>query len=366
VYQCEDCGFLQLNTVVDPEFHYRNFRYVTGLSLGLREHFSGLIDGLAAAGQIGPGKLVLDIGSNDGSLLAIVKEHGARVLGIDPAVEIAQEATKAGIPTIGDFFTSARAREMRAQHGAVDVVISNNTIANIENLDDLFFGIRIILNRTGQLIIETQYAIDILEKTLLDVIYHEHISYFSVEPMRRFLLEHGFELFDAERIAPKGGSIRFYAQHAGAGRPRSKGLDQLIAFETGPDGLHQKSTFVAFNARIASIGEKIRRRLERSRLETGRSLAYGSSVGCAALINYFDLAGLIDAIFDDNPLVNFVRSPRGNIPVLGGFQLANEPATDVLVLAWRYGHNIAARHSPFRVRGGRFYTALPDIANIDG
>lgn len=364
VYQCEDCGFLQLNTVVDPEFQYRNFKYVTGISLGLREHFKGLIDGLAAKGEIGPGKFVFDIGSNDGSLLALAKAHGAEVLGIDPARKIAEDATNAGIPTIGDFFTLEKAREIVAKHGHADVVISNNTVANIDDLDDLFDGIATVLAPDGIIIIETQYAVDMIEKTLLDVIYHEHISYFAVSPMRRFLSGKGFELFDAERIEPKGGSIRFHAQRAGAGRPVTDRVCSLIAMEEGENGILARAAFADFNERIARIGGDIRERLRQSRIKTGRALAYGSSVGCAALIHYFELGDVLDAVFDDTPLMNFMRHPGGVIPVLSGSQLANEPATEVLVLAWRYAENIAGRQSAFTASGGRFYRALPDLAYV--
>jgi 2-polyprenyl-3-methyl-5-hydroxy-6-metoxy-1,4-benzoquinol methylase len=364
VFQCEDCGFLQLATIVDPEFQYRNFKYFTGISVGLREHFAGLIDGLAAKGEIGPGKFVFDIGSNDGSLLALAARHGARVLGIDPASRIAEEASRAGIPTIGDFFTAARAKEIVREHGAADVVISNNTVANIDDLDDFFGGIEAVLAPDGVVVVETQYAVDLVDKTLLDVVYHEHISYFAVSPMRRFLAARGFELFDAERIAPKGGSIRFSAQRAGAGRPVDPRVKDLVDAEEGENGILSRAAFEGFNARIATLGAGIRERLQKSRTETGRSLAYGSSVGCAALIHYFGLGEHLDAVFDDTPLVNFMRTPSGPVPVLSGSQLANEPPTDIVVLAWRYAENIAGRQPEFRATGGRFYRALPDLAYV--
>jgi SAM-dependent methyltransferase len=362
VFQCEDCGFLQLSTIVDPEFQYRNFKYMTGISVGLREHFQGLIDGLAEHGEIGEGKFVFDIGSNDGSLLALAKAHGARVLGIDPARKIASDATAAGIPTIGDFFTSRLAAEIAAKHGEADVVISNNTVANIDDLDDLFDGIATVMAPDGMLIIETQYAVDMIESTLLDVIYHEHISYFAVSPMRSFLARRGFELIDAVRIAPKGGSIRFVIQRAGAHRKVSPNVQSLIGIEEGSGGVLAKAAFAEFNRRIVQIGADIRGRLQASREKTGRALAYGSSVGCAALIHYFDLGDCLDAVFDDTPLMNFMRYPGGTLPVLAGSQLVNEPATDVVVLAWRYTENIAGRQGPFRQAGGRFYRALPDLA----
>jgi 2-polyprenyl-3-methyl-5-hydroxy-6-metoxy-1,4-benzoquinol methylase len=365
VRQCNDCGHLQLATIVNPEFQYRNFKYLTGISLGLREHFERLVATLAASGDVAPGKFVVDIGSNDGSLLRFVKAHGARILGIDPAEQIAKAATEAGIPTLANFFTTTLAEDIVRQHGQADVVISNNTIANIDELGAFFAGIDALLAKDGMLVIETQYALDMLTKTLLDVVYHEHISYFAVRPMQRFLEAHGFELINAERIAPKGGSIRFVVQRRGGPRASSANVSTLIE-EEGRSGFYNKRIFEAFNARIQELGQNVRKHLVESRQKTGRGLAYGASVGCAALIHYFELGELIDAVFDDTPLTNILHTSHGDIPVLTGRQLANEPPTDVIVLAWRYASVIAKGQEIFRASGGRFFRALPDVALVDG
>jgi SAM-dependent methyltransferase len=351
--------------VVDPEFQYRNFQYFTGISLGLREHFGRLISGLADQGELGPGRFVVDIGSNDGSLLRLAQDKGARVLGIDPATDIAVAATKSGIPTLGEFFDARLGGDIVVEHGRADVVISNNTIANIDDLGPLFNGVSAVMAEDGLLIIETQYAMDVLGKTLLDVIYHEHVSYFAVKPMRSFLARRGFELIGAERIAPKGGSIRFVVQRKGGRRPISPAIAALIA-EEETAGLYDERLFSEFNERIAELGRNIRRRLEIARTRTGRALAYGASVGCAALVHYFRLGALIDAVFDDTPLTNILRTDERDIPVLTGRQLTNEMPSDVLVLAWRYANPIARGQQSFLAAGGRFFRALPDLAFVDG
>jgi SAM-dependent methyltransferase len=365
VRQCKSCGHLQLAAVVDPEFHYRNFRYVTGISLGLREHFERLVNGLAADNEISSGKFVVDIGSNDGSLLRHVKRHTDRVLGVDPAVEIARNATESGVPTLAEFFDAKLAGKIAGQHGRADVVISNNTVANIDDLDGFFDAIDGVLADDGLVIIETQYGVDVLTKTLLDVIYHEHISYFVVRPFRDFLARRGFMLVGAERIAPKGGSIRFKIQRAKGHRSVHQNVDQLIQHEVDL-GLYDQRLFGEFNKRIADLRAKIRSHLNDTRAATGRAFGYGASVGCAALVHYFELYDVLDAIFDDSPLISSMRTASGEIPILPGKQLADEPATDVLVLAWRYANTIARGQPQFLGRGGRFLTALPDLEYADG
>jgi len=363
VYRCLDCGALQLLTMVDPEFQYRNFKYTTGLSAGLADHFRTLINELAASGEIDKGRFVFDIGSNDGALLRLAREHGARVLGIDPAVDIAEAATQNGMPTIGEFFCEKIGRDIRVEYGGAQVIISANTVANIDDLDDFLAGINEVLAKDGIFVVETQYALDILQRTLLDVIYHEHISYFAVRPMRIFLERHGMELVDAERIAPKGGAVRFYIQKKGGPRAISARVGAMEGGESAA-GLYDDHPYNAFNDRIRNLGGKVRAKLDQSRRETGRALAFGSSVGCAALIQYLDLGASIDALFDDQPLVNYLPWKDGIIPILSGAQLTNEAPADVAVLAWRYADLISAKHTTFRGAGGRFYTVLPEVRMV--
>jgi SAM-dependent methyltransferase len=360
IYRCLSCGALQLLTIIDPSFQYRTFRYTTDVSVGLSEHFAGLIEDLTRRGDIKANALVFDIGSNDGSLLEHTMKRGSRVLGIDPAAQIAAAATARGIPTIGDFFSATMGSKIVEEHGHANVIISANTVANIDDLDDFFAGVKAVLAEDGIFVIETQYALDVIEKTLLDVVYHEHVSYFSVQPISFFVERHDLELVDAERITPKGGSIRFYIQKRGGGRPVSKRVDELIAREQAA-GLYSAAPYSAFNERINLLASDVRTRLDKSRKKTGRALAFGSSVGCAALIHYFELGPILDAIFDDHPLVNYLRKSGGTIPVLSGAQLANEAPTDVAVLAWRYADRIASGQAVYRSSGGRFYTTLPNL-----
>jgi len=364
LWRCENCGHLQLGVVINPEFQYRNFQYFTGISLGLREHFSRFLHDRAAMGDIGSGKLVLDIGSNDGSLLKIAKSLGARVLGIDPAETLAAAANADGIETIADFFTPDRAAQMAASHGRADMVISNNTVANIDDLEDFFKGIDIVLATDGVVVVETQYALDMIEKTLLDVIYHEHISYFAVAPMERFLAARGFELFDAEEIAPKGGSIRFLAQRKGGRRPVSARVGALKRKEEAA-GLYSQPLYDAFSSRVEALGAAIKGQFAARKAEGKRAVAFGASVGCAALIHFFQLDEVVDAVFDDVPLTNVLQTPSGGIPVLTGAQLRNEAPTDVIILAWRYAGHIATAHEAFGKRGGRFFQALPAFAEVE-
>src|SRR6266851_5084769 len=145
LYLCLDCGHVQNVDVVDPEKLFRDYIYVTSSSPGLVEHYRRYADEIAARFALKPGSLAVEIGSNDGSLLRFFRNKGLKVLGIDPARRIADEATAKGVPTLPEFFTGKLGQEIRARHGPAAVIAANNVFAHADNLADIARGIRALL-----------------------------------------------------------------------------------------------------------------------------------------------------------------------------------------------------------------------------
>jgi len=363
VYMCRDCQLMQLTTVVDPSLQYDNFLYRTAISLGLAEHFGQFAKSIiGTVKSSGKPPLVLDIGSNDGSLLRFYKDLGARVLGVDPARAIAKDATEKGIPTIGDFFTGKLAGQLVAEHGQAQIIISNNTVANLDDLTDLVTGMRACLAPDGVIVIETQYALDVLEKCLLDVIYHEHLSYFSVHPMRKFFARHGLALFKAERIWPKGGSIRFYAQHEGGPHPLDGSVAELEALEANL-GMHSLRPYEAFSAQVREIAKGVKDAVTAASTH-GPVAAYGTSVGCAALINQFDIGPQLGFMVDDNPLKERLLGPNYDLEVVSHTEMTRRKPSLVITLAWRYIEPIMQRNRDYIAAGGKFLVPLPRVHQL--
>ena len=161
------------------------------------------------------GNRVLDIGSNDGTLLSFFQKAGMKVLGIDPARKIAEEATRRGIPTWPEFFNSELAQRIAGNSARVQVVTANNMFAHADGLPDILDGIAGLLDPKGIFVFEVSYLLDVIERNLFDTIYHEHLSYHSVKPLVSFMQRHGLELVRVQRVDSHGGSIRCYAAPAG-------------------------------------------------------------------------------------------------------------------------------------------------------
>jgi SAM-dependent methyltransferase len=364
VMVCADCGHLQLSHIVDATLQYDNFLYTTGVSLGLADHFRAFVESVHEQKLLPVGSLVVEIGSNDGTLLAMFKGKGHEVLGVDPARKIAEDATARGVPTMAEYFTLRLAEQISGRSGKASLVISNNTVANLDDLSDLAKGIQHLMAEDGMFVLETQYAVSVLDKFLLDVIYHEHVSYFSVSPTIAYLDRLGMELFDVELIAPKGGSVRFYVQHKGAGRPVSSRVGEIVAAEQSRK-LTEPAAYAAFNEQLAGLRQRVSEVVQTSKAAGKTVAAYGSSVGCAALMHQFDLLEQLDCVFDDNPFKTRMPGTNKDIPIYKGADLAVHAPDVLIILAWRYTDAILAKNGRLLKPGIELYQMLPSFSRLN-
>jgi len=361
LYLCRDCGHLQLLDIIDPEVQYTHFAYTTSISLGLTEHFGRMADTVIERAKLAPNSLVVEVGSNDGTLLRFFKERGMRVLGIDPARETALRATAEGIETLATFFTTQLADDIRAKYGPAAVVISNNTFANLDALDDPTEGIRRLLADGGLFVFETQHGADVIKRMLIDTIYHEHLSYFLVGPLVPFFARHGMDFFAVEHLTTKGGSIRGYCQLAG-GPHKPDGSVARSAAEEAAAGLDKPETYRHFVERLTAMRGDLARTIA-AETKAGRKIAgFGASVGTVTLINQFDLGPSLDVVFDDKPLTDALLGPGYRIPVLPSDALYEQRPDLVVILAWRYADPIIAKHQRFLSGGGGFVVPWPTFS----
>lgn len=364
LYLCRECGHLQILHVGNPEIQYRHYVYTTSLSLGLREHFAGYANDVIKRYSVAPDSLIVELGSNDGSLLGFFRERGMRVVGVDPAVDIARRATERGIETIADFFTDKVGDQIRQTRGAASVVIANNMIANVDNLDPLITGVRNVLADDGLFIFETQYGVDVTEKNLLDTVYHEHLSYFNIKPLAHFFKRFGMDVIDVQHIETKGGSIRVTAQRSGRSKP-SPEVARFIA-EEDRLGVDQPAYYAAYLRRIAAIRDELVAIADACRARGQAVAGYGVSVGTTTLLPQFGLENRIDFLVDDDPNKGTVMAGPGyDIPILPPTALYERKPAVVVVFAWRYVDPIRAKHARYFAEGGKFIVPLPSIAYVD-
>ena len=206
---CDDCGMSQLNYTVPPDILYQqDYPYESSTTLAGRNHFFNFAKSVSERFHLGKNDLAIDIGSNVGVLLAGFQAQNCQVLGIEPSANISAIALRNGIETINDFISSELASKIVESHGKASVATITNVFAHIDDLDDLMSAVEILINEKGLFIIEAPHFLKLIQNLEYDTIYHEHLLYLSLRPLRKLFDRFGFEMIDAEEIGIHGGSIR--------------------------------------------------------------------------------------------------------------------------------------------------------------
>lgn len=360
LYLCRHCGHVQLLDVVNPTLLFGDYIYHTSASASLVDHFRRYADEVYDRYfRASPG-LAIDIGSNDGTLLRFFQVKGMRVLGIDPAAGIAEEATRSGVETLPAFFTADLARRLRSERGTAVCLTANNVFAHSDSLPDMADGIRECLAPEGIFIFEVSYLVDIIEKLLFDTVYHEHLCYHSIKPLCAFFARHGLELFDVTRLPTKGGSIRGFVQRADGHRPRARIIDELLLLEQKM-GLDQPTIFEKCTAKLAAVKAQLHGLLEQYRA-SGKSIAgFGASATVTTLLYNFELGPFLPYLLDDNVARHGLISPGLHLPVCSPQMLYERAPDYVLILAWQYADPILKKHTRYLEQGGHFILPLPQV-----
>ncbi len=363
MYLCRACGEVQLRDVVDPKILFGHYSYFSGRSAGLVKHFQEYAEGVIRKNDLPKGAFVIDVGSNDGSFLRFFKDRGMRVLGIDPAENVAQAANEAGIETLPEFLTAALAEKIRKERGPAQAVTANNVFAHSDDLAGMAECVRALLAPDGVFVFEVSYLLDVIDHMLLGSIFHEHVCYHAVTPLDAFLRRHGMELIDVERVTIQGGSLICTAQLLGGKRRIAASVGELKQLEDRRK-LAEPGTLKAFSARLEKVKSDVTGAI-RDLHGQGKTIAgFGAARGGTLLIYHFELNDILKFIVDDSPEKQFTFSPGCHIPVLPTSTLYDRKPDYAFILAWVHTKPIVRSHQKFLDQGGKFITCYPDITII--
>ena len=358
--RCTDCSLVQIDYVVAPEkLFFREYPYLTGITPTLANNLQkGAMKFVEHLG-VAPNSLVIDIGSNDGTLLKGFVKSGMRVLGIEPT-NVAQIAIDDGIPTIQEFFSTSTAQKVKEEHGEATLITAANMFAHIPNLGDVIRGVSILLENNGYFITESHYLANIVETNQFDSVYHEHLKYYNTKNLRDLFEEYNFTLVDAERIPNYGGSIRAYARK-GKNHTPSPRLESLVREEKA-QGLYDSSVFDSFRTRIAKVRKELTQTLYRLREEQQNICGIGCPGRCSTLLNYCHITpDLLPYIAEQSTCLKLgMFLPGTHIPIVDEARIFEEQPDYALVLSWHYAEPIMKK---LREKGlkSKFILPLPDV-----
>ena len=357
---CRVCGHVQLTKIVPPSAMFEDYLYISSASDTLKAHLEELSDVVVERQRLGPDDLVIDIGCNDGTLLAGFARHGVRTLGVDPAKNLAALAGSNGVDRYVGFFDAQSAPEIVARWGRASAMTATNTFPHIPDLHGFVRGIDTVLADDGVFVIEAHYLLDMLEQHAFDTIYHEHVSYWALGPMMRLFASHGLQVVDAERLPIHHGQLRATIARDGTRQPSERVAATLAAEQAA--GVDRIETLAAFAEATRRIKSDLHRLLTELRGEGKRVVGYGAPAKGNTLIGFLELGPeTLSYIADRSPLKQGRYTPNVPIPVVGPERLLEEQPDYVLLLAWNFADEIFEQQSEYRRRGGRFIVPVPDV-----
>lgn len=360
VYMCGDCGHVQQLDVIDPDYLWSSYTYYSGDAKGMPEHFAQVFGKISRRIDLGADDLVIDIGSNDGSLLKPFKQAGCAVLGIDPAADAVRRANDAGIPTLQEYMSPALAERVRAEHGPAKVVCAFNVFAHADDLGAMVDCVRTMLAPDGLFFFEAQYLQDIIDGVLVATLFHEHLSHHSAKPLTTFLDRHGLELIAVERAPIQHGSLIGTVQLKGGPRPVEDSLRALLADEEAR-GLGDIATLRAFGDRVAGLRSRASALVAQLKND-GKTLAgYGAARSGPTLITQFGLKSQLDFIVDDHPQKVGKHESGDGIAVLPTAELLARMPDYTIILAWVHSEFIIKNNREYLERGGHFVVLSPKL-----
>ena len=354
---CRRCELVQLGLAVDPIIIFPpEYPYTSGTTKLLRDNFADLQRESATLLGLGERDLVVDIGSNDGTLLSNFKAGGQRVLGIEPT-DVSDIANRRGIQTIKRYFGIEVAREVKREFGAASVVTAANCFAHIEDVHAIVGAIVEMLKPDGVFISESHYLIPLLDTLQYDTIYHEHLRYYSLTSLKHLLEMHDLDVFHARPIPSHGGSIRVYAARRGT-RPVQESVRHMLADEPRGDALANR--LAVFKNEVILSKLRLLSMLRDLKEKGARIVGISAPSRASTLVNYVGLdEGLIDYVCEIPGSLKIGKCmPGTQIPVVDETRLFSDQPDCAIIFSWHIAGELAPK---LKARGfrGTLITPLP-------
>jgi hypothetical protein len=337
---CEACTGVQIDYCVDgSEVYHPAYPYKSGVTRELVAYQIKIAEGLIQKYGLKKGDLVVDIGSNDGTLLSGFKGTGIRTIGVEPT-NIAKIANKNGVKTIQAFFDRKVAKDIRKKYGPAALIVTTNTFAHMRTLGEVVSGAHALLTNGGVFVSETHYLLDVIQGGQFDTIYHEHLRTYSLTSLIALFRQYDFTVTDVERGSRYGGNIRVHVTK-GKRHKASPAVAQLLAVEKAA-GLHTLKTYQVFAERVKKARTHFMEFLLAAH-KSGKKVAGRSSPGrCVTLLNYYGAdTELIPYLGEQSASLKIGQFlPGKHIPIVDTKRIYDEQPAYVILMAWHYADSI--------------------------
>ena len=357
MFYCDNCKLIQLIDIVDKREMFDDYAFLTATANTSLVHFENYADQLTRKLALNAGELVVDIGSNDGTLLKAFKKRGATVVGIEPAHNVAARAEAEGIPTLNEYFgyeSVARIGRNKAR-----VVTANNVVSHVGDLNGFVESVSELLDDQGLFAFEAPWVVDVLGHYNFDIVYHEHLSYFGFKPLSHVFEKHGLELIDVEHFPTiHGGTIRGLAAHLGTFPKQREALHRTFQAEDERADFRALEQF-ANHAKVFRV--ELVKLLQALKRDGKKIVGYGAPAKATILLNYCSIdSSILDFVIDTTPFKQGKFIPGVRVPIVHPDEFRNAKPDYALLLAWNFKDEILDKERDFLKSGGKFIIPFPE------
>jgi SAM-dependent methyltransferase len=366
VFVCDKCFLVQLLEYVKPEHIFTEYAYFSSFSDSWLQHASNYVDMISSRLGLGANSLVIEIASNDGYLLKNFLPKGIPVLGIEPAINVAQTAIQKGIPSVTEFFGCELARKLAREGRQADLLLGNNVLAHVPDINDFVGGMRLLLKPRGVITMEFPHLLRLIERNQYDTIYHEHFSYLSLSTTERIFNAHGLRIFDVEELSTHGGSLRIYACHLENNHYQDSPKLLEVKSREASEGFGQIDYYSSFGEKVIASKRNLLDFFIQAK-RNGKNIAgYGAPGKGNTLLNYCGIrTDFLDYTVDRNPYKHGKFLPGSRIPIFPPERIAETKPDFIFILPWNLKDEIISQLSYVRQWGGKFVVPIPDVAVVE-
>ena len=368
IYFCNDCFAFQVVDIIDPKVLFQDYFYFSSSIKTLSDHFVCYAKEVTKRFLKPHEATVLEFGCNDGVLLRPLADQGIKnVIGVDPAKNVVSKINDKRITIINNFFTEKIAKEVVDKFGPVDLLIANNVFAHIPDIKATTTAINNILSDEGVFVFEVHYLGKVIEEMQYDMIYHEHLYYFSLLSAIEHFKKYDMKIFDIKLVPIHGGSIRFYVAKEGSSRSKVVSHNvRLLEKEEKLKAYNKFESFKLFSKKVEKTKICLIKLLKKLKKEGKIVAGYGASGRANTIIQYCGITNdLISYMIDDAPAKIGCYTPGSHLEILPSSVLKSKNAPDyVLVFAWSFFDEIVKRNKKFIEKGGKMIIPLPEVKVI--
>ena len=357
---CQNCSSVQVDTVIPLDVLFKKYFYFSSSINTLIEHFFDLSN-MVSKKYLKNGGNVLEIGCNDGVFLNhMVKKSGVNCIGVDPARNVIKKISNKKINAYNKPFNLELAKKIKSRFDKIDLIVSSFSFGHIDNMKSVAEGIDFLLDKNGTFIFEIYYLGTVIKELQYDMMYHEHMTYYTIKSLKKFLSKHNLRIFNIEKIKLRSGSLRFSCCRIKDKRTSSKNVEKYIRDEN-KNGFNKLSYLNNYNQKINKTKIDIIKIIKKLKKNNKTIYGYGASGRGTIIMNYCKLdKNILDYVVDDAPAKRGKYTPGTHVKIISWDDLKKVGYPDYFVLfAWPFHAEISKKRSEFLKNGGKFIVPLP-------